>query len=64
MSYLCDCEDMRWMVSHNKVFVKEKDCWVLSWIELDKNEKGIINIERFGIKVRYCNFCGKKIGQN
>jgi hypothetical protein len=52
------------MVDHNKVFVEENGTWVLAWIELDKTEKGDTNIERFGIRIRYCNFCGKKIGQN
>lgn len=64
MNYPCDCKDMRWMVDHNKVFVEENGTWVLAWIELDKTEKGDTNIERFGIRIRYCNFCGKKIGQN
>jgi hypothetical protein len=55
---------MKWMVDNNKVFVKNNDVWFLAWIELDKTEKGEINKENFGIRIRYCNFCGKKIGQN
>ena len=60
MDYPCDCEDMKWMVDNNKVFVKEKNIWVLSWIELDKTDKGT-NIEKFGVKFDFCLFCGKKI---
>jgi hypothetical protein len=52
------------MMDHNKVFIEKDGGWFLSWMELDKTEKGDMNKENFGIKVRYCNFCGKKIGQN
>lgn len=60
MEYPCDCSDMKWMIDHNDVFVKEDDFWILKWIELDRTKKGT-NIGRFGVKFKYCMFCGKKI---
>jgi hypothetical protein len=59
--YPCDCPDMRWMIDNNKVFKEEDGKWILTWIELDKTKKGT-NIERFGVKISYCLFCGKEIG--
>ena len=59
--YPCDCQDMKWMVDNNDVFRKESGNWILAWIELDKNNKGT-NIEKFGVKFKYCLFCGKRIG--
>lgn len=58
--YPCSCKSMRWMVDHNKVFKKQGDGWFLTWIELDRNGKGI-NIENFAVKIDYCLFCGRKI---
>jgi len=63
MEYPCDCEDMHWMVDHNKVFQNENGIWVLSWIELDKNKDGTVNIPIYGVKFNYCMFCGKGIGK-
>lgn len=59
--YPCSCPDMRWMLDNNKVFQKENGHWMLTWIELDKHEKGT-NIEKFGVKISHCIFCGKEIG--
>ena len=48
-NYPCECEDMRWMIDNNRVFKRHVNGkWVLSWIELDKHDKGT-NIERFGV---------------
>jgi len=58
--YPCDCKDMRWMVDNNEVFKTHNDFWILQWIELDK-DNGKTNIERLGVKFKYCLFCGKKI---
>ena len=58
--YPCNCKNMRWMVDHNRVFKKENGSWMLTWIELDRNGKNT-NIENFGVKIKYCIFCGKKI---
>jgi len=48
------------MIDHNAVFIKEDDHWILSWMGLDKTNKGT-NIERFGVKFHNCMFCGRKI---
>ena len=58
--YSCECADMRWMQDNNKVFKYEDGNWLLTWIELDKTDKGT-NIENFGVKFDYCVFCGRKI---
>jgi len=58
--YPCNCDDMKWMVDNNKLVKKEGDHWVLTWIELDKTEKGI-NIENLGVKFHFCPFCSKDI---
>ncbi len=58
--YPCKCSGMQWMIDNNKVFKNEEDKWMLTWIELDRSKKGV-NIENFGIQIRYCVFCGKKI---
>jgi len=60
--YPCDCEDMKWMVDTNDVFKYENNNWLLTWMELDKTNKGT-NIEKFGVKFDYCIFCGKRIGE-
>jgi len=60
MEYPCNCEDMRWMIDNNKVFKKDEDIWVLSWIELDKTNSGV-NVTPLGVKFKYCLFCGKGI---
>lgn len=61
IKYPCDCSGMKWMIEYNDVFKRESGNWILSWIELDKTDKGT-NIEKFGIKFHYCLFCGKRIG--
>jgi hypothetical protein len=58
--YPCDCEDMKWMVDTNAKFKYEDGHWLDTWIELDKTDKGT-NIENFGVKFNYCEFCGKRI---
>ena len=60
MDYPCDCPGMKWMMDNNDKFKYEGGHWVDTWIELDKTDKGT-NIERFGVKFNYCEFCGKKV---
>jgi len=57
----CDCKDMLWMMKNNKVFRKSDGRWMLTWIELDKEDKKGINIEKFGVVIHNCMFCGKKV---
>ena len=59
-NYPCICEEMKWMIDNNKVFKKEDGDWILAWIELDRDGKNT-NIENFGVRFKYCLFCGKKI---
>lgn len=61
MDYPCTCEDMVWMMRNNKVFSKQEGKWMLTWIELDKDKPTDINIERFGVIIHHCMFCGNKI---
>ena len=57
----CNCKDMMWMMAHNKVFKKEADRWMITWIELDREGRKGINVEQFGVVINHCMFCGKKI---
>lgn len=59
MNYPCNCEGMKWMMDNNEVF-KNKSKWMLTWVELDRDGKDT-NIEKFGVRFKYCLFCGKKI---
>jgi len=59
--YPCDCNDMIWMIHHEKVFKFEDGFWALSWMELDRTEKGEVNIGHFGVKIKHCPFCGKEL---
>lgn len=59
MNYPCNCEEMEWMMDNNEVF-KNESKWMLTWTELDRDGKDT-NIERFGVRFKYCLFCGKKI---
>lgn len=59
MDYPCECDEMKWMVDNNKVFKYKDNGWMLTWIELDKSKKGV-NIEKFGVRINYCMFCGNK----
>jgi hypothetical protein len=61
MNYPCNCKDMKWMMDHNKVFKKSENRWLLTWIELDKEDKKGINIEQLGVVINHCIFCGNKI---
>jgi len=60
MEYPCNCKDMVWMMDNNKVFVKQNGNWMLTWMEMDKS-LGIVNVEKFGVVIHNCMFCGKKI---
>jgi len=51
---------MKWMMDNNNKFKYEDGHWIDTWIELDKTDNGT-NIETFGVKFHYCEFCGKKI---
>jgi len=59
--YPCKCQDMKWMVDHNTVFKHSDGRWMLTWVEFDKEKQKGINIDRFGVVVHYCMFCGNKI---
>lgn len=60
MEYPCKCKEMMWMVDNNKVFNRQDDRWLLTWIELDKTNSGV-NVEQFGVVIYNCMFCGEKI---
>jgi hypothetical protein len=60
MKYPCDCEDMRFIIDNYDKFQYQEGHWLDVWKNLDKTEKGT-NIETFGVKFYYCEFCGKKI---
>lgn len=58
----CDCEE--WSVisaDHKDLFIRDRDDgWVLTWISLSE-EKGYTQVSRYGIRISFCPFCGKKL---
>jgi len=58
--YPCDCENSKFIMDNYDVIKDENNAWMLNWLELDKTNKGT-NIQRLGIRVKYCMFCGKKL---
>jgi len=61
----CTCEDWkRIRASSPDVFKKdEKYGWLLNWIELTK-EVGHTKVHRYGIKIKYCPMCGKRLNED
>lgn len=60
LEYPCTCNDMKWVIDNNKLFEYVDPYWLITWIELDKDDKGT-NVQRFGLKLNYCPFCGKSL---
>jgi len=58
--YPCDCQDGKFIKDNYDVIKMENGAWMLNWLELDKTDKGT-NIQRLGIRVKYCMFCGKEL---
>lgn len=55
------CDDWSYLVkNHPDLFKKDIDKWSINWIELTE-EKGYTQVNRYGIRIRYCPMCGKKI---
>jgi len=61
MNSPCNCKEMIWMMKANRVFQNNENRWMLTWKELDRDNKKGINIEQFGVTINYCMFCGNKI---
>lgn len=60
MIYPCACDDMKWLVDNNDVFVHIDGHWLVKWTEFDR--VGIkSNIQVLSIRMYYCVFCGKKL---
>lgn len=64
MSEYCDCEDWKKLVDSYDLVVKEAPYgWILKWTQLTK-EKGYTQVHRYGIPIKYCPMCGKKLLNN
>ena len=62
MKDFCDCDDYKLLKKADKELFKWNPPygWVLSWMELTHN-KGYTQVHRYGMKVRFCPMCGRKI---
>jgi hypothetical protein len=62
MSDFCNCKD--WLELKDKyedLFVKDSSYgWLLVWVKLTK-ERGYTKVHRYGIPIKHCLFCGKKL---
>jgi len=58
----CDCEDAQMLDRNNRELFKTQDPygWILSWIELTQ-EQGYTQVHRYGVKIKFCPMCGKKL---
>lgn len=58
----CNCNDWD-SLKNNNCNVFQWDLvygWVLHWIELT-NEEGYTQIHRYGVPIKFCPMCGKKL---
>jgi len=61
----CKCDDWKNAVEdYTNLFIKTEDYgFILSWIELSV-EKNHHQINKYGIKIKYCPFCGNILNIN
>jgi hypothetical protein len=62
MSEFCDCNGWRELRdTYEELFQKDDSYgWLLVWIKLTK-ERGYTQVHRYGIPIKYCFMCGKKL---
>ena len=58
--YPCTCPEMEFIVDNYDIIKKENGAWMFNWLELDRTNEGT-NIQRLGIRIKYCVFCGKEL---
>lgn len=58
----CSCEDWKRIRENNPEVFHYDDTynWLINWIELTK-EGGYTKVHRYGIGIKYCPMCGKKL---
>ena len=58
----CDCSDWQDLIKSGRSIVKLDPVysWILNWVELTE-EKGYTQVHRYGMSIRYCPMCGKKL---
>ena len=58
----CSCKDWNELKeNHDNVFKWNPPYgWIISWTELTE-EGGYTQVHKYGIKIRHCPFCGKKL---
>jgi len=57
----CICGDWKVLVDTYELIKWHPDYhWILSWLEITK-EKGYNQVHRYGISIKYCPMCGKKL---
>lgn len=61
-SGFCDCKEWKELSLQNKSIFQLDSVygWVLHWIELTE-EKGYTQAHRYGVPIKFCPMCGKKL---
>ena len=65
MEDFCDCKEYKKLKKTDKDLFRWNPPygWVLSWMELT-TEKGYTQVHRYGISVRFCPMCGRKVNSD
>ena len=59
----CSCRDWKELKTNNSDVFKwhlPVYGWIIAWKELTE-ENGYTQIHKYGVKIHYCPFCGKKL---
>lgn len=62
MMDFCSCPDWEDLRKNNSTIIKWDPVygWVLNWIELS-DESGYTQVHRYGISIKFCPMCGKRV---
>lgn len=65
MKEFCTCKDgINLKKNQNTLFKWDSTYgWILNWIEITE-ESGYSQIHRYGISIKYCPMCGKKLNND
>jgi len=58
----CECEDWEALRDQNRTLFAwdPRYGWIIKWTEITK-EKGYSQAHTYGISIKYCPMCGKKL---
>jgi hypothetical protein len=56
------CKDMQLILDNYDVIMHDPEYgWVLKWIEITNERNNNKRINEYGITIKYCPLCGKKL---